>query len=296
MVRMSHVCIAVAALWAIFGFASAAWMAAELVRPGISGDAGFVRRAYNVAGLLHAPALMFAFPVVSTAALGVALYAEAGNRRVWSLVSIGLVVLAGLGVAISIPPGGSPALRDVDESEAILAGVVTLSAAGLVFASIAVPSARRSTIIMGCIAALALVPAAGFAWLRRHLGSESGFSDTWLVVGVHHWAGTALLIAAFAVFFAWASRSRGKPRLGVSLVAGLGLLAGGGIMSIAAGRLGLSGMPRGYPDYPDAFAADHRLAAFGGAMIGLIVCAGVWHTIARLHGPSQADLTTRIFD
>ena len=294
--RMSHICILVAALWALLGLSPALWMAIELARPGLSGEAGFARRAYIAAALLHPPAMMLAFPVVSTAALGAALYAEAGNRRLWSLFSLGLVLLAGLGVAISIPQSGSPALRDVAESEAILAGVVVLSAAGVIFAAMAVPGARKSTLTLGAIALFALVPTAGLAWIRRHDGSDSVFNDTWLVVAVQHAAGTALLIAALAVLLAWASRSRGAPLYSFSLAAGFGLVAGGGVMALAALRLGLSGMPRGYADYAEAFASDHRLAVVGGAVVGLVLLISLWQIIVRARSPSQAELTTRTFD
>lgn len=294
--RMSHVCVGIAGLWALFGLVPAAWMAIELAVPGLAGDPRVARRLYAAAALLHAPAMMLAFPVVSTAALGAALFAEAGRRPVWGVFSVGLVVLAGLGVAISIPPGGPSSLRDVAESEAIVSGVIILSTAGIVFAALAIPSARSSTLVLGVLAVIALVPAAGLAWLRRHGGAESVLSDTWLVVAVQHAAGTALLIAALAVLTAWASRTRAPPALAISIGLGLTLFAGGLVMAFAAMRLGFAGMPRGHADYAAGFASGHRLATFGSALAGAGLFASLVRLVLIVRSPTQAELTTRTFD
>lgn len=236
--------------------------------------------AFNVAVAAHGLILAACAPL-ATAALGFAIVAEARKSRIWSAVSV-LALACSLLLTI-----GSVAIAALDTPVptkaadlAAIPSVLVLLVSGLVVAA-TFKSARAVPIFLWLTA-----PALAIATLLMVIMSNSGLDgalyDTYYELAATHAFGVAIILLSVAIFTAYVGRNTSRPGSWFgALFGGLVFAVGVSIVFFSA-TLGLTGMPRRYYDYPEAFAPRQLELAIGGAAL-VVILAAAFVALALTH-------------
>lgn len=109
-------------------------------------------------------------------------------------------------------------------------------------------------------------------------GDTSFFNDTYYMLALRHSLSVALILFALANVSIWLGTHRVRLNVFITLILAAPIVASGAAYARQQAILGLQGMPRGYADYPQAFADGQRSAS----MLAFIMTAFLVIFLLRL--------------
>lgn len=284
--RLSTVCIV--ALGAVFlaGLLPSLFAQAELAGPGLQVVGVGGERNYNIAVAIHTLIFAGLLPL-SGIALALAVIGEARDSGIAKIAAIGALAAAPLlalalvaGVFQTFPlPGPWWLSLAPPDMLVLLQAVVGL--VSLVLVAALVPLGRSTAIVFAALSGIAILLGASMQLVLANAGLDHALLDTYYVLGANHEAGVSITLNILGSLTVWSIRWEGLKRTWFSLAAGGAILATGTLAALAAGGLGLMGMPRRYVDYPSAFGAQQGvLALWSMAFAAVLVAAILWLFIA----------------
>jgi heme/copper-type cytochrome/quinol oxidase subunit 1 len=287
--RLSTVCVVALAVVFLAGLAPGLFAQAEIAKPGLQ----LVSREtdYNLAVTIHGLIFGCLLPLVGLA-LSLAVLSE---LRQWRIARIGayLALAAAPLLAIAVAAGvfrAVPFTRPWYYSLSLPELVLPIeAAAGLIVQltlAVVAKGRRRPAVIFAVLAGIVLIQAIGQQVVMATMDVHGFLHGTYYVVASSHAAGVCVAFNIFGALALWSMRWDGVRRGWFSLVAGVAMLVTGSWAAREASYLGAMGMPRGYVDYPGAFAtAEGSLAlwsfAFAAVLFAVIALLALVTALTR---------------
>jgi len=271
--RLSNLCTLLGLVWLLLGVAAGLVAQAELAAPGVDVFSFEALVWFTHASRAHGVILLISLPLTAVAGAGFALLTERGGGRVWAGVSMACIAGSVLLAAVQIVASLSSILVARDAAALVLAATLTLCGAATLANAVPKGPAHRSVRLYAGAGILALIGAAGVWTLVR--GLTPSLRDSWVTTAAIHAVGVGLTLMLFAMLHRWMESHARPGRAWLSSLHAAGLLATGAAMSLANVQLGLSGMPRGYADYPESLTEGHLYAMTAGILFITLVLAGI---------------------
>jgi hypothetical protein len=239
---------------------------------------------YNTMTTLHAAALSQALPLAAIA-FSLSVATEALPSPLLHLIAR-LVLIAGP-VAFGVMAwAGLTRAWDVYD---VMHRNLSAYAFFLVFANIRMAITQRGTrvaLIALTVLSLLALAMGTFISATSNISRDSVLHDTYALVAADHALGVSVLLGMIAGVTAYIMQVRAIRTLAASLIGGAAIVLTGYFGISVTFRAGLMGMPRGYVDYPQAFADVLQSASVW--MLALAVAAIIafgWILSNLRHGP-----------
>lgn len=284
--RLIQACFWLGGIYLAVGLGAALLLQAELWSPGLMMPPEPAAAAYAFGRQAHMGSLQFGVPLALVASLGAAAFSSARDVRSAALFGWGVLVMS---IALVGLDAAMPFERSLRDAAAAL--VIAAAGAGVALTIYADRTARFSRLVFAALGALLVVAGIGLSRLIDQDG-HAALDSTYLAVAAQHAYGTALVMWAFAVTTAWAARKGQAPETWVSAILAVGLFGSAAQMVRWTMGLGLAGMPRGYMDYPEAYAAVQRQTGLWATVFVVFVLLGIWRTwrLSRQAPPNPAEV------
>lgn len=247
--------------WLILGLGAGLYAQAELYAPGLGDGTNFISQpnlaAYNFATNVHRLALSLSFPFIALLGLPLTLslqqYSAPNSRKP-------IIIITAI-CALSFAPfvlSDSLITRHLDTI------LQTYLVASIILTTllIALHKSRSWSAIVLLISVIIPLTFYAVYWRVLNIYSDTSFfTDTYYALALRHSLGIVFILLALANLTVWMNSLAAKLNVFITFILIAPIVASGVAFARQQAILGLQGMPRGYADYPYAFADAQQNAS-----------------------------------